>query len=87
MGIVSKRPVTETEYDAQKGVVFEKVKKSSYMTDRDISELPWPQRINWLSFWIIFGPLLAFLVTFPFVSLNYKTAILGLVQYFLCGFG
>jgi len=84
MGAISK-PAEETVYDASKGVVFEKTKQSKYMTDREISELPFLERVNWLAFWVIFGPLFFFLIGLPFIPLTFNTAMLTFVQYVLCG--
>lgn len=75
------------EFDAAKGVYFEKTKQSRYMTDRELSSLPLHQRINWLSTTILFTPLLGLLVGVAFVPLRRETLALALVQYVLTGLG
>eukprot|EP00187_Rhodella_violacea_P004005 CAMPEP_0174898884 /NCGR_PEP_ID=MMETSP0167-20121228/24250_1 /TAXON_ID=38298 /ORGANISM="Rhodella maculata, Strain CCMP736" /LENGTH=431 /DNA_ID=CAMNT_0016139669 /DNA_START=135 /DNA_END=1430 /DNA_ORIENTATION=- len=75
------------EYDAARGVAFEKTKASKYMTDKELSELPFLQRINWLSTTIIFSPLLGLLLGSLFVPLTTPTLILAAIQYFLTGLG
>jgi stearoyl-CoA desaturase (delta-9 desaturase) len=77
----------ETEYDATKGVYFEKTKSSKYMTDKELSELPLLARINWLSTSIIFTPLIGLLIGVYFVPLQYNTFVLSFVQYVLTGLG
>jgi len=77
----------ETEFDAAKGLVYNKSKRSKYMTEKDLSELPLVQRINWLSTTIIFFPAIAFCVGCAFVPLRKPTFYLFLVQYILTGLG
>lgn len=77
----------ETEFDAAKGLVYNKSKRSKYMTEKDLSELPLLQRINWLSTTIIFFPAIAFCVGCAFVPLRKPTFYLFLVQYILTGLG
>lgn len=77
----------DVEFDAQKGVVFEKTKNSKYMTDKELSELSLFERINWLSTSIIFSPLIGFLLGVWFVPLRRPTFILAVVQYILTGTG
>lgn len=77
----------DVEFDAQKGVVFEKTKTSKYMTDKELSELSLLERINWLSTSIIFSPLIGLLVGVWFVPLRKATLILAIVQYILTGTG
>lgn len=77
----------ETEFDNVRGVYFEKVKASKYMTDKELAKLPLPERINWLSSTIIFAPLLASLIGARFVPLRRETFVLAVVQYFLCALG
>jgi fatty-acid desaturase len=77
----------ETEFDAAKGAYFEKTKASRYMSDKDLSELPLFQRINWLSTTIIFTPLIASLIGIWYVPLQRSTFILAVVQYMLSGMG
>lgn len=88
-GLRSKTAVVsaELEYDAQKGTVFEKTKSSKYMTDKELSELPFLQRINWLSTTIIFSPLIGLLLGIWFVPLRRQTLILAIIQYILTGTG
>lgn len=75
------------EYDSAKGVTLEKTKSSKYMTDKELSELPFLQRINWLSTTIIFAPLIGLIIGSLFVPLRRETFILFLIQYFLSGTG
>ncbi|GJQ09351.1 hypothetical protein GpartN1_g1142.t1 [Galdieria partita] len=77
----------DLEYDKDRGVVFEKVKKSKYMTDQELKLLPWPKRVNWLSSAIIFTPLICLCLGIPFVKLRWQTAVLFAVQYYLTGLG
>lgn len=77
----------DVEYDAQKGTYFEKTKSSKYMTDKELSELPFLQRINWLSTTIIFIPLIGLLLGVWFVPLRRQTLILATIQYILTGTG
>lgn len=77
----------ETEFDAAKGVYFEKTKSSKYMTDKELSQLPLLERINWLSTTIIFAPLIGLLIGISFVPLRRATLILSVIQYFLTGLG
>lgn len=83
----SQKHVCEMEYDATKGVYFEKTKVSKYMTDKELSELTLLARINWLSSFIIFSPLIGLLVGIWFVPLRRPTFILAVVQYILTGLG
>jgi len=76
----------EVEFDAAKGVVFEKTKESKYMAD-DLKQLPILQRINWLSTTIIFTPLIAFVVGMCFVPLRLPVLIMSIIQYLLTGLG
>lgn len=77
----------EVEFDAAKGVYFEKKKASKYMTDKELSELPLLARINWLSTTIIFAPLVGLVIGVCCVPLCRNTFILAFVQYVLTGLG
>lgn len=80
-------PRAGVEFDASKGVYFEKTKTSKYMTDRELSSLPLAQRINWLSTTIIFTPLVGLLAGAAAVPLRRETLALALAQYVLTGLG
>ncbi|CAN8074855.1 unnamed protein product [Agarophyton chilense] len=77
----------EVEYDEKKGTYLEKTKSSKYMTDKELSELPFLHRINWLSTSIIFTPLIGLLLGVWFVPLRRQTFILAVIQYILTGTG
>eukprot|EP00189_Rhodosorus_marinus_P002896 CAMPEP_0113954600 /NCGR_PEP_ID=MMETSP0011_2-20120614/677_1 /TAXON_ID=101924 /ORGANISM="Rhodosorus marinus" /LENGTH=462 /DNA_ID=CAMNT_0000963815 /DNA_START=542 /DNA_END=1930 /DNA_ORIENTATION=+ /assembly_acc=CAM_ASM_000156 len=75
------------EYDANHGLRYEVTKSSKYVTDGDLKDLPFFQRINWLSTTIIFTPLIAFILGMFFVELKWQTLLLAIAQYILSGLG
>lgn len=77
----------EHEYDVLKGVAFERTRTSKWMTEKELNELPFLQRINWLSTSIIFSPLLGTLVGACFVRLRLATFVLAVATYFCFGLG
>lgn len=55
------------------------------LTEDQIAQLPWYKQINWISFVVIFTPMVGFLIGSQFVPLKRNTLILAIVQYFLTG--
>eukprot|EP00177_Eucheuma_denticulatum_P002010 GFKZ01003589.1.p1 GENE.GFKZ01003589.1~~GFKZ01003589.1.p1 ORF type:complete len:427 (-),score=40.58 GFKZ01003589.1:530-1810(-) len=87
--ILESKPILpeDVEFDERRGVMLEKTKTSKYMTDKELSELPVLQRINWLSTTIIFAPLVGLVIGALSVPLRRPTCILAFIQYFLTGTG
>ena len=77
--IANPRLDDDNESDARRGVVHERRKASKYMTDRELSELPLLERINWLSSIILFVPPLYLAIGACFVPFKLPTFILAFV--------
>eukprot|EP00388_Colpodella_angusta_P010974 GDKJ01028338.1.p1 GENE.GDKJ01028338.1~~GDKJ01028338.1.p1 ORF type:complete len:486 (-),score=82.28 GDKJ01028338.1:772-2229(-) len=77
----------EHKYDASQGVVYEEFKKSKYATEKELSQLPLFEQINWLSTNIIFLPLVFALLLTPFIELKFPTLVFAMFWYFCCGCG